>query len=42
MQLNVKSRRKVATGQDISIQLAAAGGNSVLVSGVMRAIMLIN
>ncbi len=41
-QLNIKARRKVATGQDISIQLAAAGGNSVLVSGVMRAIMLIN
>jgi len=41
-ELNVKSRRKIATGQDISIQLATAGGNSVLVSGVMRAIMLIN
>ena len=40
--LNVKSRRKLSTGQNITMNLATAGANSVLVSGVMRAIMLVN
>ncbi len=42
LEVNVKAKRKLATGQDISLQIASSAGSAQTVSGVLRAVMLIN
>ena len=41
-QLNIKSRRKLKSGQGITLQVVSQAGSTIRLSGVLRAIMLVN